>query len=56
MRVVAVGDQAVDELVSIDRAERRIRGIGNIAEIGVRLVASFLQILLVLVLAEIVVF
>src|SRR6185312_8854639 len=53
--VVPVGDQAVDQLVAIDGAERRFRRIGHRAEIGERLVAAFLEVFLVLALAQIVI-
>ena len=54
-RIVAVGDEAVDELLAVDRAQRGVRLRRNAAKIGIGLVAALLQILLVLILAEVVI-
>jgi hypothetical protein len=53
--VITVGDQAVHKLVTINPAERAFRCLWNIPKIGIGLVAAFLQILLVLILAQIVI-
>jgi hypothetical protein len=56
LSVIAIRDEAIDELLSIDTTQRGIGLRGNRAEVGKRLIAPLLEVLLILVLAEIVIF